>query len=294
MSQHQTKHSAHEAKRARVLRRPEQGYALLSLLAAMTIATVIMAASIPSLKHEAQREREEEMFWRGAQIANAILKYQQTHNNQLPTKLEDLVEPFDTGGKRLRLLRPSAMRDPMTQKGEWIPVRVGDPLIAELFNAYVLAMKQPPPQGSMLARFATPQGGNIVGGGLQSTGTSLLSQAMQSNNLRSEFGPIVGVVSASKEPLIRNYYGLETYDHSPFISGARMPGVMVTYPVIPVGANGKAPINGQQQNCLDGYGNPCKGVCINGMCTGAVIIDPNCPPDQARAGKCTPKPPPGR
>jgi len=291
MSQHQTNHSAHEAKRARVPRRPEQGYALLSLLVAMTIATVIMAASIPSLKHEAQREREEEMFWRGAQIANAINRYQGTHNNQLPTKLEDLVEPFDTGGKRMRLLRPSAMRDPMTQKGEWIPVRVGDPLIAELFNAYVLAMKQPPQQGSLLARFATPQGGNIVGGGLQSTvGTSLLSQAMQSNNLRSEFGPIVGVVSASKEPLIRNYYGLETYDHSPFISGARMPGVMVSYPVIPLGANGKAPINnGEPQNCLDACGTPCKGPCIGGKCTGAPIFDPKCPVELQRAGKCTPK-----
>src|SRR5438132_2341947 len=134
MDQHQANHSAHEAKRASRPRRQEQGYALLSLLAAMTIATVIMAASIPSLKHEAQREREEEMFWRGAQIAHAIAVFQQTHNNQLPTKLEDLAESFDTGGKRKRLLRPSALRDPMTQKGEWVPVRVGDPLIAELYS----------------------------------------------------------------------------------------------------------------------------------------------------------------
>lgn len=288
MHQHQTSHSVHEPQRARVPRRPEQGYALLSILAAMTITVVIMAAAIPSLKHEAQREREEEMFWRGAQIAHAIPLYQQTHNQQLPTKLEDLAASFDSGGKRKRLLRPSALRDPMTAKGEWVAVRVGDPLIAELYSAYLLTVKQPPIPNSLLGRYGGAQGGAIVGGGLQSTGPSLLSSVMQSNKFNSDTGPIVGVVSASKEPLIRNYYGLETYDHSAFIDGTRMPGVMVNYPV-GGGVNGKAPINnGQQQNCLDSFGNPCKGVCINGQCTGAVVIDPNCPPDQQRAGKCTP------
>ncbi len=144
MNQHQTNHSAHEPQRARAPRRPEQGYALLSILAAMTLTVVIMAAAIPSLKHESQREREEEMFWRGAQIAHAITLYQQTHSQQLPTKLEDLADSFETGGKKKRLLRPSALRDPMTQKGEWVAVRVGDPLIAELYSAYLLAVKQPP------------------------------------------------------------------------------------------------------------------------------------------------------
>ena len=276
MSQHQTNQSAHEAKRASRPRRQEQGYALLSILAAMTIATVIMAASIPSLKHEAQREREEEMFWRGAQIAQAITQYQKTHNQQLPTKLEDLAEPFDNGGKRRRLLRPSALHDPMTPpKGEWVPVRVGDPLIAELYSAYMLTVKQPPPQGSMLARFATAQGGTIVGGGLQNTSPSLLSQVMQSNKFNSDTGPIVGVVSASKDSLIRNYYGLETYDHSAFIDGTRMPGVMVNYPV---GGGGGA---GQQAVATP---DPNTGKCP----TGKLCIDPNCPPQAQRDGKCVP------
>lgn len=290
MSKHQTHHSAHAPQRANVPRRQEQGYALLSILVAMTITVVIMAAAVPSFKHEAQREREEEMFWRGAQVAHAIAVFKQTHNQQFPTKLEDLIESFETGGKKKRLLRPSALRDPMTQKGEWVAVRLGDPLIAELYSAYLLTVKQPPVQNSVLAQVAVARGGAIVGGGLQNTSPSLLSAAMQSGNLHSEFGPIVGVVSASKEPLIRNYYGLETYDHSAFIDGTRMPGVMVNYPVGGGGANGKAPINnGEQQGCKDCYGSPCKGQCILGKCTGAPVRDPNCSIDDQRAGKCTPR-----
>ncbi len=275
MSEHQTNLSAHEAKRARVSRRPEQGYALLSILVAMTITVVVMAAAIPSFKQEAQREREEEMFWRGAQVAHAIALFKQTHNQQFPTKLEDLIESFETGGKKKRLLRPSALRDPMTQKGEWVAVRLGDPLIAELYSAYLLTVKQPPLPNSVLGQVTGgARGGAIVGGGLQNTSPSLLSSAMQSNKLSSETGPIVGVVSASKEPLIRNYYGLETYDHSAFIDGTRMPGVMVGYPV--GGGAGSA----AQSVATPGPDGKCP--------PGKLCIDPNCPPDKQRAGTCVP------
>jgi hypothetical protein len=147
--------------------------------------------------------------------------------------------------------------------------------------AYMLTMKQPPPPGTMLAQFSSPQGGNIVGGGLQSTGESLLSQAMRSNDLRSEFGPIVGVVSQSKEPLIRNYYGIETYDRALFIDGSRMPGVLVTYPV----GGGRGGANPNPSPTVGPDGKPCFGIIKDGKCYGSPTElhcppqNPNCRPD---------------
>ena len=275
MSHRQTPHSTQTRKHVLSRHRFERGYVMVTLLAGMTIALVVMAAAVPSIKHQVQREHEEEMFFRGAQIAQAIVKYRATHSNQFPTKLEDLTELFQVGGKRMRYLRSSALRDPMTPKGEWKAVRAGDPLILELYNAYLLTVKQPPPPNSLLSQLAGARGGTIVGGGLQTAGESLLSAAMQSNKLNNDTGPIVGVVSQSKDPVIRNYYGIETYDHSAFIDGTRMPGLLVNYPI-------GGGVGGTRPNATATPGP-------DGKCPPAVLcIDPNCPPDMQRAGKCVP------
>ncbi|HYE72990.1 MAG TPA: hypothetical protein VEF04_06660, partial [Blastocatellia bacterium] len=128
----------------------ERGYAMLSLLAAMTIAVIALGSAIEPIKHRMQREREEEMLWRGAQVADAINKYFQMRGGQfpmsLPTKLEDLTAEYNINGKKIHLVRPSAMKDPMMGDGEWKPVRLGDPLIGEFYRAYLkFAAEQKPP-----------------------------------------------------------------------------------------------------------------------------------------------------
>src|SRR5262252_533294 len=108
-------------RRAARANHAQHGYALLALLAAMTIAMILMTAALPAIKQDSQREKEEEFFWRGAQIANGIQRYAALRGGQIsayPTKLEDLRPLIQVQGKRLRVLRPSALRDPMTEKGE--------------------------------------------------------------------------------------------------------------------------------------------------------------------------------
>src|SRR4029079_13929812 len=56
-------------------RRSEGGYTLGALLAMMTVLALFAMAVAPSLKQQAQREREQEAIFRGEQVADAISAY---------------------------------------------------------------------------------------------------------------------------------------------------------------------------------------------------------------------------
>src|SRR5215813_10511993 len=58
--------------------RAERGYALIGLMAVMMFALILTTATAPTLKQEMQREKEEEMLWRGQQVALAIRNYRAT------------------------------------------------------------------------------------------------------------------------------------------------------------------------------------------------------------------------
>jgi hypothetical protein len=241
-------------------REGERGYALISLVALMTISLVFLAAAMPSLKHELQREREEEMFWRAQQVGNAICCQPNSfyaQRGQYPIKLEDLAEVSETQGKKRRFLRPSALIDPMTNK-DWKPVHPGDPLIGELYLAYVETVKQPPPPQTLLARLAQSQTSVLVKDAKDEEDSS------SSLTFHSETGPIIGVTSRSKDRLIRNYYGIETYNHCLFMTEVRMPGQFILLPQM----GGSAP--------------PVPGPTATPPPAGA------CPPGQICGGKCPP------
>src|SRR5260221_12242209 len=71
---------------------------------------VIMTAAVPSWRYLVKDDREEELIFRGGEIADAIGRYQKKNGNALPPSLEVLVK-----GKFLR----KAYKDPMTQDGKW-------------------------------------------------------------------------------------------------------------------------------------------------------------------------------
>ncbi len=265
-------------------RRTQRGYMLLSLMVTMTITLIMLAAAAPSIHFESQREREEEMLFRGQQVANAIYRYYQARGGQFPasfpTHLEDLTQVVEINGKRYRFLRPSALCDPMTPcapggaKSNWKPVYPGDPLIGELYTAYLsyMAAKQLPPNPSVsfLAWLAGPQAqvamaGGGDGPGLENTGESLLSKAMQSSALKVEGGPIVGVVSRSQGRWIRNYYGIETYDHALFVVGVAPPGQLLV-PVANVsgGTTARPEDASKAKECIDRGGIWVVNVCMGG------------------------------
>lgn len=227
--------------------RRERGYLMVGLLAMMTISLVMIGAALPQLKFESQREREEEMLWRGQQVAWALGQYSQLKGTQLPTTLEELVDGVTVGVKKVRLLRRSALCDPMLpctgEKSNWRLVHPFDPVISSMVSslqAYQQKKKDDPQMQQMLAvsianlqRYAPRV--QLPGGASNSLGTGLngIPQDGQNNQNpndqddtgRSLLGglsdqkPIVGVVSHSKDRTVRQILDLEQYDQELFYSG---------------------------------------------------------------------------
>jgi type II secretory pathway pseudopilin PulG len=265
--------------------RGERGYALVGLMAVVMIAMILTTAAAPSLRREMQREKEEEMLWRGQQVVVALSRYRAFRGGVFPTDLKELVEGIDINGKRLRLLRPSAICDPMTPcegEGEtnWRTVNPGDPLTKELLEAIIIAQEKSKlpvnPQGIQeLARFA--QVGTVTLPG-QPADTQLDGVIGQGENQQGGSGdntqgaPIIGVVSRKSGKMFRAYYGIEEYDRAlffpnipvmaggfmtPFVLGSVIPGGGVPGGV-PGGAQGvrdpRCPAGGRFENgkCVGG------------------------------------------
>src|SRR5215831_10500184 len=74
------------------LRPAAHGYAMAALLVAMSIMAVMMTVAMPVWKQIAQREKEEELIFRGTQYAHAIGLFQRKFANASPPTLNVLVE----------------------------------------------------------------------------------------------------------------------------------------------------------------------------------------------------------
>ena len=61
----------------------DAGYLLAVLLVGMAVAAVWMAALLPAWRHQAMRDREYELIFRGEQYARAIALYYRKNNSQL-------------------------------------------------------------------------------------------------------------------------------------------------------------------------------------------------------------------
>jgi uncharacterized membrane protein YgcG len=143
---------------------------MVALIGIMLFSLILTTAAAPRVIFESKREKEEEMLWRGQQVAAALTYYSAARNGQYPTKLVDLVEGFDMGSKKTRFLRPSALCDPMTpcdpnKESNWRPVYPGDPLIKELLEAYLATQMKPnsnlPPPPQALIMFAQMAGASV-------------------------------------------------------------------------------------------------------------------------------------
>ena len=70
----------------------QAGYTLVALLASVTIMLILMGAATPTWTYIMQDDREEELLFRGGQIADAVARYQKKTANALPVSLEILVK----------------------------------------------------------------------------------------------------------------------------------------------------------------------------------------------------------
>ena len=100
-------------------RRPRQeGFVLIILMIALTVMLVSLAAALPSIYQEGQREREEELIFRGNEYARAIYLFQRQFH-RYPKSVDELLRT-----NNIRFLRRD-YPDPMSRKGKWRFIHVG-------------------------------------------------------------------------------------------------------------------------------------------------------------------------
>ncbi len=165
---------------------------MAALIVAIAVMAVLMSAAMPVWKHLAQREKEEELVFRGEQIAHAIGMFQRRTANAYPLSLDVLVQQH--------LLRKK-YKDPITNE-DFVAIPQG----------------QGQPQGGQNGRGAQPgRGAPQVGAGPGAA--------------NGPVGGIIGVTSKSTAESIRLYKGRSHYNEWAFIytppaaaPGAAVPG----------------------------------------------------------------------
>jgi len=173
------------------------GYAMVALLVAMSIMAVMMTVAMPVWKQTAQREKEEELIFRGKQYVHAIELFGRKFANTQPPSIDLLLQQ--------KFLRKK-YKDPIT----------GDDFQTVTANVAAAAAPgrggpgtQTSPSGSSSPTSPNPPAATPpqAGRGISSIGTPGAGPV----------GGIVGVMSKSKDKSIRLYNGRGHYNEWVFV-----------------------------------------------------------------------------
>lgn len=164
-------------------RRGEHGYNMVVLMVLVTVMNVLIAAALPAWSGVIQREKEQELIFRGLQYAEAIRVFQQRFG-RLPIRLEELVEVEPRSIRRL-------WEDPMRGEARWGLIFAG-------------------------AGTPIPGGGTILPGGEVEEGDGSGSEAAESQAITNDpdqptQGPISGVYSLAEGETMLDFQGKRTY-----------------------------------------------------------------------------------
>lgn len=184
-----------------------RGYAMAVLLVAMSIMAIMLTVAMPVWKHTAQREKEEELVFRGMQYVHAIALFQRKTANAYPPNIDLLV--------RERYLRRK-YKDPITND-DFVPLPVGAAASAGTPGRD----SQPGGRGGQ-----TPSDGRgSLPASTFSSNASNTSQGAGGRGTATPFGTpsagtiggISGVASKSKDQSIRIYNGRSHYNEWAFV-----------------------------------------------------------------------------
>ena len=201
--------------------RSEAGYALVALLAVMTLLALFAMAAAPNLQQQAMREREKEAIFRGEQVADAIRDYYLYRaatsggagEQALPTSIDQLLEgiPIPGGSRKRQVLRVSASRDPLSQTGEWRTVRPRAPELVEFQRGVMVYAGNvlPRPTNTQLAQLQQLAAPEIIS--VVDSGSSRSAPGGEDSSADSS-GPFVGVKSRSRNNAVIYYYGIDRHD----------------------------------------------------------------------------------
>ncbi len=174
-----------------------RGYALLVLMMMVTILLISLTAALPSIYVAGQREREEELIFRGTEYARAIGLFRRRFQ-RFPTSVEELL---NTNG--IRFLR-RAYPDPMSRSGKWRFIHAD--ATGALIDSETQALAVPP---------AGEQSKRPGGVSPEDKGRS---RAIGRGTSEIQGAFIAGVASASRRESIRVWNGRTHYDEWEFIA----------------------------------------------------------------------------
>ena len=132
----------------------ERGFTLVIVLAGITVMMIMMGAAVPTWRYIMQDDREQELFFRGDQIARAVEEYQRKNGNAFPPSFEVLIK-----GKFLR----RQYKDPMVKGGKWRIVRPGEAVPVSSLPASGPGGASPRPSPTPPRSAFGPPGGTAVG-----------------------------------------------------------------------------------------------------------------------------------
>ena len=192
----------------------ERGYALVALLALMTLLMIGVMAAAPSIRQQSRRELELEAIARGEEVAAAIRMYIAMHpTKQPPTSMDELLDGVNPAGrtKKVKVLRASAARDPLSESGEWRTVKPRDEAMVRFIRDIAEYAEGRPPAATTDPALQTvaqqlPQLTGLV------TGLGSGSEDGGEDSSLSTSGPFIGVASRSRRESIITYYGIERHD----------------------------------------------------------------------------------
>jgi type II secretory pathway pseudopilin PulG len=210
---------------------------MAALLIAMSIMAIMMTVAMPVWKQISQREKEEELIFRGQQYARAIGLFGRKYANANPPTLDVLVEQH--------FLRKK-YKDPITQ-GDFQTILVGQALPG--------STAQPATPGRAGAGQQPAAPGGTAQRGQSPIGTSSTAGAT---------GGVIGVVSKSPDRSVRIYNGRSHYNEWAFVYTApvQAPGAGTPGTTAPGqrGRQGQPPGTGPggrgAPNAPPGLGNP--------------------------------------
>jgi len=197
--------------KSQITNRRQRGYVLLAVLLVLVLILLAATAAAPRLAQQIRRDREQELIHRGTQYARAIKRYYKKFG-RYPMSVAQLEDT-----NHLRFLR-RRYKDPMTEKGEWRLIHVGE--------AKVVPKGFAPPGGLAggLAG-ATPAGSPAPGsqpGGTSPAGTPASAMSTPGTGATFGGGPIVGVASTSTQQSIKVLNDKDHYNDWEFVYDPRL------------------------------------------------------------------------
>ncbi|HOW85303.1 MAG TPA: hypothetical protein P5119_08345 [Candidatus Aminicenantes bacterium] len=170
------------------------GYILIILMMAVFVISLGFLLAVPVWQTELQREKEEELIFRGRQYVEAVRIYVQKNPGRYPASFKELLEK-----KCIRRL----YKDPFARDGQWNVILVPDGPAAA-------------PAGGPAARPVSARGGAATAAAASSQEVLVAPERA----LAAIKAPrIIGVVSTSTNKSVKIYNDQESHDKWLFFYG---------------------------------------------------------------------------